>query len=155
MTDREKKQEEKVFAQEISQEELESVAGGDELEGTLQLRVTTSGGVEGDIEIDLDVGSDTYTLKDLLILGQGDHLGDVEEDGSLVHLANDTGIVLIVDEGIGDERADAAMGGLADKCAVGQTLTAQGGHLGHADGGAVGKHDNRFGDGLVGCFKGL
>ena len=29
MTDREKKQEEKVFKQEISQEELESVAGGD------------------------------------------------------------------------------------------------------------------------------
>ena len=47
------------------------------------------------------------------------------------------------------------MGALADKCAVGQALTAQGGHLGHADGGAVGKHDNRFGDGLVGCFKGL
>ena len=47
------------------------------------------------------------------------------------------------------------MGALADEQAVGQLLTTQGGHLRHADGAAVAEHDNRFGDDLVVCLKGL
>ena len=130
-----------------------SVASGAVLQGTLQLGVTTSGLVERNVEINLDVGSKTYTLKDLLILAHGDHLRDIEPDWGLVALADTAGIVLVIDLGTRVKGAQTAMGALADERAIGQTLTTQGGHFCHTDRAAVAEYNNGFGDGLMICFK--
>ena len=76
------------------------LASGAVLKGTLQLSVTTSAFVERHVEVHFDVRGKTYALKYLLILGHGDHLGDIEPDGSLVLLTYDAGIVLVINAGI-------------------------------------------------------
>ena len=60
-----------------------SFAGGAELEGTLQLTVTTCGLGQRNVEVHIDVGGKTYSLKDLSILGHSDHLRDIEPDRGL------------------------------------------------------------------------
>ena len=79
------------------------LASGAVLKGTLQLSVTTSAFVERHVEVHFDVRGKTYALKYLLILGHGDHLGDIEIDRGPATFADNAGIVLIVYAGVRSE----------------------------------------------------